>query len=119
MEKNPGKGPPNASQHRGCAESAVAIPGLWLDIDCTDGEHKKKNLPSKAEAIEFLRGLPIQPTMVVDSGGGYHAYFLFKEPWILDSDSERKDANRILKGFEELAQRRAAERGWHLDSVAD
>lgn len=42
----------------------------------------------KAEAFGHVCGLPIAPTLIVDSGGGYHCY------WFLDAPINITDSNR-------------------------
>lgn len=66
---------------RGTAAGVCAIPGLWLDVDVSGSGHKAKDyFSTKDEAFAFLNGLPLKPSMMVWSGGGYHAYWLFNEP---------------------------------------
>lgn len=97
-----------------------AIPGLWMDIDVAGGEHKQANLPaSTEEAVAFMAGLPVEPSIMVDSGHGLHCYWLFREPWSFDSDDERMKAAGILKGWQQYIRARASERGWKFDSTHD
>jgi hypothetical protein len=119
MAKNPGKGAPKDHQHRGCAESATAIPGFWLDFDCREGEHREKQLPSKEEALQFLRDSELEPTLIVDTGGGYHAYWLFKEAWVFTSDEERREAQGLGDRFEACIRHLMQDLGWKLDPVSD
>ena len=60
--------------HSGKREDLAELPGLWVDIDCY------KLGISKDDALVALQGCPLPPTVVVDSGGGLHAYWLFLEP---------------------------------------
>jgi hypothetical protein len=60
--------------HSGRREDLAELPGLWTDIDCY------KLGISKDEALAVLRQCPLPPTVVIDSGGGLHAYWLFREP---------------------------------------
>lgn len=60
--------------YRGRREDLAELPGLWVDIDCY------KLGITKEEALTALRGCPLPPTVVIDSGGGLHAYWLFREP---------------------------------------
>jgi hypothetical protein len=47
---------------------------LFVDIDF-------KDLPNgQTEADNILSGFPHRPTMVINSGGGYHAYWMLSEP---------------------------------------
>ena len=47
---------------------------LWADIDA------KKHDDSKLKALGALGGVHPAPHVIVDSGGGYHAYWLLQEP---------------------------------------
>jgi putative DNA primase/helicase len=52
-----------------------------LDLDHADaGGHKGECLPSKAEAEKLIAALPVRPSIVVDTGGGFHAYWLTEDP---------------------------------------
>lgn len=97
------------------------IPGLWLDIDIAGPAHKKQNLPpTREDAIDLLESnLPLKPTILVDSGHGLHAYWLFKEPWIFETEDERIQAATLLKRFVLSFKYHAAVRGWTMDSVFD
>lgn len=119
LKENPAKGHPDDGKHRGSETSAVAIPGAWIDIDTLEGVHKKQNLPTKAEALALLDSLRLKPTLIVDSGGGLHPYWLTREPWIFGTEQERQSAHDLLDGFERVISARFRERGWHLDTVAD
>lgn len=56
----------------GTKADIVNIPGTWADIDF-------KNILRK-DVDKLLKECPLQPTFVVLSGGGYHAYWKFREP---------------------------------------
>ena len=97
------------------------IPGMWLDIDIAGPAHKKQNLPaSREDAIDLLNSsLPLPPSILVDSGHGLHAYWLFKEPWALETEDERQKAAHLMRRFVLSFKYHAALRGWALDSVFD
>ena len=97
------------------------IPGLWLDIDIAGPAHKKQNLPpTREDAIDLLESnLPLKPTILVDSGHGLHAYWLFKEPWLFETEDERIQAATLLRRFVLGFKYHAAVRGWTMDSVFD
>lgn len=104
---------------RGTEADVLSIPGLWFDLDCKEGQHEEENLPSKAEALSFLREIPFKPSIVVWSGGGLHVYWIFKEAWIFDNESERRQAKELSSRFQLSLISRAKEKGWRLDNTAD
>lgn len=106
---------------RPSALQVSSIPGLWLDIDIAGPAHKKTNLPASHEdAIDLLKSsLPLPPTILVDSGHGLHAYWLFKEPWLFETEDERQQAASLMRRFVLSFKYHAAIRGWAIDSVFD
>ena len=101
-------------------EDITLIPGVWMDIDVAGQDHKQSNLPADLQtAIEFMNGLPIEPTILVDSGHGLHAYWLFREPWQLDTPEELTAAKILLKNWQVFIRSQAAARGWKFDSTHD
>lgn len=101
------------------ATSAVAIGGVWLDIDIAGGNHSKKRLPpSEGDALSLLDGLP-EPTWVLHTGWGLHCWWLFREIWIFDDDADREAAAELVKRWHRLVELRAWARRWELDSVFD
>jgi hypothetical protein len=61
---------------RTSGKSANTLPGLtvWVDLDFKDFKG------GEAEARERLGKFPVQPSMVVRSGHGLHAYWFLREP---------------------------------------
>ncbi len=99
------------------ARDAVAIPGVWLDLDTKGGAHKKQNLPTRDEALAFVAKLPLQPTFILFSGGGLYCWWCFAELWVFDSDAERTRAARLVAGWQAFIRDLAAVNGWHVDST--
>jgi len=66
---------PRTAYGRGSAKDVASMTALWLEFDVKPG----KNCASKDEARARLARLP-RPTMLVDSGGGQHAYWLLHAP---------------------------------------
>jgi len=97
---------------RGKAQDVVAIPGLWMDIDVVGSGHAKQDLPADIEtALTWLdTELEHPPSLVVASGGGLHAYWLFKELWTFDSD-ERDRAAKTVAGWQAVLCRKAQDQG--------
>ena len=100
-------------------DNAAGIPGLWVDIDILSEAHQAKALPPTADlALEILPdGVP--PTLLVRSGNGLHAWWLFREPWVFEGPEEREEAAKLLRRWQALLRIRAASRGWSLDHTHD
>lgn len=84
---------------RGTVEEVTSISALWLDVDCAEGIHAKKVLPTFEQALEILTNLPSPPAIRVNSGGGYHLYWPFTKRWLFKDEGERKRANELVKRF--------------------
>lgn len=110
-------GNPTPENTRGGNESAVAIGGLWAEIDTTDGDHKATNLPTMEEAFDLLEGLPLAPSILVLSGGGIHAYWLFRELVAIETEEIRGEASRLVRGWQEFIRERMKAKGWKLDET--
>jgi hypothetical protein len=78
-----------------------------------------RRLPTNThEALSIIPpGLP--PTIVVFTGNGIHAWWLLKEPFVFDTQEERKDAMRLLARFHAMLAARSAARGWVYDKLSD
>ncbi|RMF23717.1 MAG: hypothetical protein D6760_04850, partial [Deltaproteobacteria bacterium] len=103
------------------AKHVAAVAGLWADIDFADGEaHKAKNLPPDLpSAMSILAAVGLQPTIVVHTGHGLQAWWLLKEPLVVESDEDREGVIAAAKRWDVTVQTRAAKFGWHVDSTGD
>lgn len=105
---------------RGYASTVAVIPGLWLDLDVAGSGHEKQGLPSSAaEAWKIIEALPFAPTLSLRTGGGFHSYWLFREPWIIESQEERDRAAGCIRGWQNLAIDAGASFGYAVDSTHD
>ena len=105
---------------RGTAEDMAAIGCLWADIDLAGPAHPGKALPASFEEIKrLLDDLPLAPSVVVDSGHGAHAYWLFKEPWIFEDEADRQRAAALARAWHGLVCHLAEARGWKLENLSD
>jgi hypothetical protein len=85
---------------RGCAKSAVVLGGLWSDEDHAGGKHEKQNLPPDRDTVlAYLASLPAEltPSLILDSGGGFYPWWLYREPRILETDQDRADAADLVE----------------------
>lgn len=98
-------------------EDITSMPGLYLDIDIAGDGHKNINLPqSVSQALEFINDLPLGPSIIVNSGGGLHVYYLFNEPWEIETPEERAQAQAVSKGWQDFIRTRTS---WTIDSTHD
>lgn len=105
---------------RGSADDIIAVPGLWLDIDCAEGEHSAKNLPTFEEASLKLLTAFLHPTILINSGGGLHAYWLFPELVSTEDAADREVMKKLSERFQKAFILFAKERhGWKLDNTSD
>src|SRR5205823_4773334 len=77
--------------------------------------------PHAALAIEFARNAtPLEPTILVNSGHGVQAWWLFEDgPWVFGSDEERERMAQIARGWHELHKRAARALGYRIDACHD
>ena len=62
----------------------------------------------------------LTPTLVIDTGHGLQAYWLFLEPWVFtDDEAGRAEAQQFLNDFKATVAGYAKARGWDVDAVAD
>lgn len=105
---------------RGTSETVSTLPGFWVDIDIFGPGHSKSDLPqTKEDALQILEIMPFEPSVVVDSGGGLHTYWLFNSPWVFETPEERSKAQRLSAQFQLLLRQEAKKHGWSLDNTAD
>lgn len=96
----------------------IGLPGLWVDIDIA-GEHAAENLPPNYEAAKDLLPGEFEPSIIVFSGHGIHAYYLFKEILETRTEEEKAYATNLLKRLQGAVRQKAQEHGWHVDSTID
>ncbi|HEY3401155.1 MAG TPA: hypothetical protein VGK03_11050 [Geothrix sp.] len=108
-----------ATEQSRSKEAAAAIPGVWADIDCKDatGAHKTNDLPTQEEALAFLNGLPLPPSLVVATGHGFHPYWILNQPRVFTGDSDRQEAADLVLGFQTRLRSLMTAKGWKLDAT--
>ena len=121
-----GSAPPRRS--RGNNEGVVFVGGIFLDIDTQEGPHGSaetphgsKSLPTDTdEALKILRdaGLP-EPSLLVQTGGGCHAHWLYKEPKMITTEAERSDESALSRAFQQTVRAVFKRQGYELDSTHD
>lgn len=73
---------------------------MWADLDCggaAEGHRNAGRHQTKRDALSTLSALPEPPTLVLDSGGGLHAYWELTEALPLATREEQDVAEAILR----------------------
>jgi len=106
---------------RGTGANTAAIFGVWIEIDCQGGVHKEKteNLPTKEQALGILKGLPVTPTVILDSGGGYHAHWWFDAPLVFSTEEERQQGQDLVRRFQQAVAEVFRQQGHKVDTTSD
>lgn len=78
---------------QGKADAAALVPALWIDIDCDGDAHQRDHCLTK------LRDFGPAPSFILDSGGGWHGYWLLDEPFQLQQDADRQRVASTLRGL--------------------
>lgn len=108
------------SNKRGTADTVCSIPGFWFDLDVKSDVHSQEKLPESVDvALEFIADLPLEPTSIVKTGYGVHAYWLFDKNWAFSGDEEHNRAAKLAAGWQEYLINLAREKGWRLDNTSD
>jgi len=72
----------------GGKNAVVEIPAVWVDVDFKD--------TSEAEAQKILAGFSLKPSIHVQSGNGWHLYWLLKTPAVSRDIPKIEAINRKL-----------------------
>lgn len=102
---------PKKVNGRGSEKMVTAIPGVWADIDYAEKAKSggnQKQYPPKAIAEQAMKDMPIAPSVVVQTGGGIHVYWLLDEPFLIESDGDRERARKLTWGWQSLIKRTLA-----------
>lgn len=109
-----------AAGGRGRAGDAAVFPGAWADIDIAGAAHKSAALPpSREAAMTLINGMVLTPTLIVDSGHGLYAWWLFETPLALRDEAARARAHRLVRGAQQALRSLSEQQGWTLDDTAD
>ena len=105
--------------HRCPSKEIAGLAGFWADFDVTSQAHPKKALPATIEDALAIIPAVLQPTIVVATGNGAHAWWLFRKPWIFQNDDERRKAAALIARLHSLLRYNSSQRGWAFDRLAD
>ena len=106
------------SQNKLTEEEVGGLAGMWADIDWEHPVHRKSNLPPSLEHIlETLEEALLEPTLLVNSGHGIQAWWLFKTPWCFQNTEEHELGRRAAQWWHQHIKELHTNRGWTVDSV--
>lgn len=100
----------------------TALCAVWADIDFAATAHAKIGLPPTIEeAYKVLRAIPLDPSVVVESGHGLQAFWFLKEPFGSSSLSpdELEAAERLTFNWHSLLVTVASQQQYFVDPVQD
>lgn len=101
---------------RGKINDCVSLGAFWLDVDRLGPGHAAQNLPKDEDDLLRILAAGPDPTMIVDSGGGWHVYWVFeKHLRIADTAVMSERSMRFQSRY--IAH--AARLGWHLDQTGN
>ena len=96
-------------------ESAVSYQtAVVVDIDIYSDAHKSNNLAATFEEAKSF--LPFPPSIIINSGYGLHAYYIWKEPFAV-TDANREEIKRRNNLLIDVVRQRA--NGKKIDGVGD
>ena len=107
---------------RGSLKDVASVPAFFADIDFKNPGKKQDQLPQNGADALRMFGLDgfLAPTMIVETGRGLHAYWVFDEPVVIDSEQARdvmvEAAGAFGSAFRSFAFRKF---GWKFDSTSD
>ncbi len=105
---------------RGNIEQVHTVVCMAADVDVFGPAHKEKELPkTEEEAMAFVNGLKLKPSIVVQSGNGVHAIWLLDKPFIIHNEDEREQIRELSAGFGMYVIGEGRKKGWKLDNVQD
>lgn len=105
---------------RGKLEDVRLVAGLMIDLDVIGPGRRKPDLwQSVDECKAFLDTVPLGPTVIIHSGNGLQAWWLFREPVETPTDADRARLTAVSKGWSDVVQALARERGRSVDATWD
>lgn len=107
-------------ERQGRQQDIVALAGYVLDLDMAHGRHKANERLDRALAVTdddvaAILGDGPDPSLVVNTGGGFHFWWLFEEPWLLPDAPARARAKSGFKEFHSTYLARGKKLGFWID----
>jgi hypothetical protein len=75
----------------GTKDDLLALTAAFCDVDVGSAGHKEATrYKTKEEAQAAIEAFPLRPSILVDSGGGFQPYWLFREPVKLSQETIKR-----------------------------
>lgn len=103
--------------YRGSMKIA-AVPGLWVNINIQDPSNKAKNLPSQVDAVNFLNSQSMKPDIIVNAGDELQAYWIFNEPFIVNSVATLDEIMKLSHDFQHKIIADGLHHGWQIENTS-
>ena len=80
------------AKKQGKEEYVKQVNCLWADLDCK-GEKERQ------ERLQKLKNFKLPPSIIVNSGHGYHVYWLLSQPYLIKTNQDKLDIKGYIKGL--------------------
>jgi putative DNA primase/helicase len=97
------------------ADEIAGIPGVWVDIDVTCPESKRRRAPDVETALRWARALDPKPTFIVNSGHGLHLWWKAKFWDFGGAHSLEVGAVDVVRNFQDWLRAQAPD--WEIDGT--
>lgn len=77
--------------HLGTKDGIAKVTTFWADVDAKDFDN------DKSKALAAIKACPLPPSIIVDSGNGYHGYWLLHEPEEISTIDKREFVELLLR----------------------
>jgi len=81
-----------------------ALLGDVVAVNCLFAEFDGKDYSSKDDALRYVESLQPEPSIIIDSGGGYHLYWMLKDTFEIRNDQERQYIRDVLARWVEFVK---------------
>lgn len=118
----PQREPLNNNQ-RGAEAGARYVPAVWADVDHAEGAAAKasrKPYPPRDVLLGVVRSMPVEPSVMIDTGGGYHVYWLLTSPFDLGDQHAIARGKQLVSAWQGMIAAKLRQAGGYaIDGTAD
>lgn len=105
---------------RADAAASYAMPGIWADIDIKGPAHKAENLPPDLDAaLAIANCAELVPSLIVHSGNGIQAWWVFREPVVFEDEGHIQAAADLVQRWQGILSTHAKKSGYRIDATHD